>query len=326
MELSSVQVQNLIEALIAAFYKKANLAQMVRFSLNENLDVIAGGADLGEIAFNLAQWAEAHERIEELLIGAREQNPGNGKLKAISQELLATTLDVTSDQLESIVQQSVNFADIEPWLEQIRYCSLAVCRIEFPAGTVRGSGFLLGSRVVITNYHVVEDIINHPSFKDDLVARFNYKVDATGKKPSVGIEQRLTGTSNGIFTSSPAHKLDYILLHLDISKNSHQANSALKPLKYTFTHGEPLGIIQHPLGNPQKIALGSISHIPAPPNRIHYTTNTLKGSSGSPCVNSDGAVVALHQGEHNENGNKGIPFSVILEDLRRKSLLSLLDV
>lgn len=326
MELSPAQIRNLTEALIAAFYKKTSLAQMVRFSLNENLDVIAGGTDLGEIAFNLAQWAEAHEKIEELLIGAREQNAGNSKLKAISQELLATTLDVTLDQLESIVQQSTNFIDIEPWLEQISQCSRAICRIEFPTGIARGSGFLLGSNIVISNYHVIASIIDNPSFKDNLVTRFDYKMDRTGKKPLGGIEQHLAGTSNGIITSSPVNKLDYVLFYIDISESNYQIRSALKPQKYTFAHGEPLCIIQHPHGNPQKITLGSISQIPIPQSRIHYTTNTLKGSSGSPCVNSDGIVVALHQGESNKNSNSGIPFSAILEDLQRKKLLGLLGI
>lgn len=326
MELSSAQVQNLTEALIAAFYKKTSLAQMVRFSLNENLDVIAGGMDLKEIAFNLAQWAEAHEKIEELLIGAREQNTGNSKLKAISQELLASTLDVTSDQLESIVQQSVNFIDIEPWLEQLSKCSRAVCRIEFPTGTARGSGFLLGSNIVISNYHVIASIIDNPSFKDDLVLRFDYKIDRNGKKRHAGIEHHLAGTSNGVITSSPIKKLDYALLYIDISKDNHQVRIALKPQKHLFTCGEPLCIIQHPHGNPQKMVIGSVSQILTSQSRIHYTTNTLKGSSGSPCINSDGIVVALHQGENDGISNAGIPFSAILEDLRRKNLLSLLGI
>ncbi len=153
MQLSATQMQHLTEALLAAFYKKANLAQMVRFGLNEHLDVIAGGNDLSEIAFNLVQWAEAYERIEDLLIGARKQNAGNSKLKAISQELLAATLDVSQEQLELIVQQSATFTDIEFWLEQIRLCSQAVCRIEFPEGKALGSGFLLITQQALKQIH-----------------------------------------------------------------------------------------------------------------------------------------------------------------------------
>lgn len=326
MELSPVQMQSLTEALIAAFVKKASLTQVVRFSLNENLDVIAGGTDLREITFNLVQWVEAHERIEELLIGARKENPGNNKLKAISQELLATTLEVEPDRLEAIVQQSVNFVDVESWLEQISQCSQAVCRIEFPAGRARASGFLLGSDIVITNYHVIGGIVNAPSFKDNLVLRFGYKADRNGKRIDAGTEHHLVGNPNGVIASSPASRLDYALLRINASKNSQPVRVALKPKRHPFTSGEPLCIIQHPKGNPQKIALGSISQVLTPPSRIYYTTNTQEGSSGSPCVNGDGIVVALHQGEHDEKSNRGIPFSGILEDLQRKNLLSVLGI
>jgi V8-like Glu-specific endopeptidase len=326
MELSSAQMQNLTDALIAAFYKKTKLEQIVRFSLNENLNVIAGEGDLREIVFNLVQWAEAYERIEELLIGARKQNPGNSKLKAISHELLATTLEVVPDQLEAMVLRSANFADIELWLEQIRRCSQAVCRIEFPVDVARGSAFLLAPNIVISNYHVMEDILNDPSFKNDLVLRFDYKTDRNGKKQHSGIEHHIAGTKNGILTSSSANRLDYILLRIDNLGNSQQMRLALKPQKHGFTYGQPLCIIQHPDGNPQKIAIGSISQVPANRSRIFYTTNTLNGSSGSPCVDCNGTVVALHQGGNDRDSNKGIPFSAILEDLQRKNLLSLLDV
>lgn len=326
MELSSTQIEELTEALIVAFHRKPDMSQMVRFSLNENLDALAGvsGTNLRDIAFDLVQWAEAHAKIEELLTGARKRNPGNSKLKSISQELLATALDVDTDQLEAIVHQSVNFVDIEHWLEQIRSCSLALCRIEFPANTAQGSGFLLGPDVIISNYHVIASIVDHPSFKDDLTLRFDYKTDKNGKKQQAGIEHHLAGAKNGIITSSPAHKLDYVLLQINHPKDSQKDRLSLKPQAHKFAHGEPLCIIQHPHGNPQKIALGSLSQMPTAQDRIHYTINTLSGSSGSPCINSDGIVVALHRGGNDADSNTGIPFSAILEDLQRKNLLKLL--
>ena len=45
----------------------------------ENLPSIAGGANLSEVALNLVRWAEAQDRVEDLVSGAREENPGNGK-------------------------------------------------------------------------------------------------------------------------------------------------------------------------------------------------------------------------------------------------------
>ena len=58
VKLSLGQRRELYDALIAAFPTSAVLGQMVSFGLGENINVIAGGSSLSEIAFNLIQWAE----------------------------------------------------------------------------------------------------------------------------------------------------------------------------------------------------------------------------------------------------------------------------
>ena len=40
-----------------------------------------------EVVFDLIQWAEARGRLEELLQGARSQNPGNLELASIARQL-----------------------------------------------------------------------------------------------------------------------------------------------------------------------------------------------------------------------------------------------
>jgi Effector-associated domain 1 len=149
MQLTAEQYRQLNKAFISAFPKRPELERMVRFRLNENLDAIAGGANLTEVVFNLISWAESQERLEELLIGARKENPGNSLLKAVSEKVLAISLGAPQDRLEAIIHGS-KFRDVEPWLECIRQCSLTVCRIEMPIGTAKGTGFLLGSDLIIS--------------------------------------------------------------------------------------------------------------------------------------------------------------------------------
>jgi hypothetical protein len=81
MELNGTQLEALRDALIEAF-DLPSLRQMVRIGLDENLDAIAGGANLKEITFNLLEWAEHTGRIDKLLAAARHENPSSRALSA----------------------------------------------------------------------------------------------------------------------------------------------------------------------------------------------------------------------------------------------------
>jgi len=58
----------------------------------------------------------------------------------------------------------------------------------------------------------------------------------------------------------------------------------------------PLLIVQHPHGQPLKLALEtrSITTVNANRTRVRHRTNTERGSSGSPCFNVHWELVALH--------------------------------
>ncbi len=70
MKLNREDYKYLQLALRSAFPDKESLKQMVRFQLNENVDVIAGGATQSSVIFNLIEWAESYGKLEELIIGA----------------------------------------------------------------------------------------------------------------------------------------------------------------------------------------------------------------------------------------------------------------
>lgn len=321
MRLTGEQCRRLTDAIVKALRKKPVVERVVRFGLDEDLDAIVGGDNLTDIVFNLVMWVESQERLEDLVVEARRENPGNLLLKAVSKEVFSTTLEVPQEGLEAIVSGS-GFSDIESWLERMWQCSLAVCRIEI-SGFARGTGFLLDSDLVITNYHVMEEVIDNPALRDGVVLRFHYKVGSDGRRLNAGVECYLA-RSDWLIACSPIRKLDYALLHIDASSVEQYENIpwvSRMPQSHAFTVGEPLCIIQHPKGNPQKIALGSVTRMDANPSRIHYTVNTLDGSSGSPCISSNGHIVALHQRESDAVSNKGIPFSTILPDLWTKGVL-----
>jgi len=81
------RLQQFQKALLSAFPTPAKLKQMVRFRLDENLEAIAGGANHSEVVSNLIQWAEEQGRLEELLIAARKENPGNPVLRKFDEQI-----------------------------------------------------------------------------------------------------------------------------------------------------------------------------------------------------------------------------------------------
>jgi hypothetical protein len=94
-----------------------------------------------------------------------------------------------------------------------------------------------------------------------------------------------------------------------------------------FSPNTPLFILQHPNGQPLKLALDTDGIIDVNENgtRVRYKTNTEPGSSGSPCFNSNWDLVALHHMGIEGKYNAGTPFSAICRCLEKKGLLNTLQ-
>ena len=58
--------------------------------------------------------------------------------------------------------------------------------------------------------------------------------------------------------------------------------------------GEHVTIMQHPGGRRKQIALTANQIINVDGDTIHYITDTMRGSSGSPVFNDDWEVIAIH--------------------------------
>jgi V8-like Glu-specific endopeptidase len=96
-----------------------------------------------------------------------------------------------------------------------------------------------------------------------------------------------------------------------------------------FEPNLPLFIVQHPAAAPLKLAFDSEAVLAVNGNgtRVTYTTNTLGGSSGSPCFNQHLELVALHHAGDPDytpmyapTFNEGIPIGAIRQRLQRRGL------
>lgn len=342
MALSGKQYKQLQEALLDAFPDQSDLAQMVRFGLDINLNAISMGGSLAQIVFQLIQWSESRGRTYELIAAAHDANRTNGDLRKVSEEFGLAPLTPPRQELEKLIQKTNSFEDVETWREALGRVEPTVCRIEITTNyeVVYGTGFLLGSDAVMTNYHVMEAVIlgdkdgstaNEQSARPgNVVLRFDYKRLADGTTVNPGTEYRLPA-QNWLIDSSPLAELDYVLLRVDGTPGDDSignqkgapARGFLTPnTAYQFAPGTALFIVQHPKGEPLKLALDTeaITSVHADGSRVRYRTNTLIGSSGSPCFNSKWELVALHHsGEPGSTPtyNEGIPFAAIMALLKQ---------
>ncbi len=257
----------------------------------------------------------------------------------------------------------------EAWLERLGAILGRVCRVEVQAtqGTSYGTGFLVGPDMVLTNYHVVEPVLKSwPSASAETVTcRFDFEKHADGTVRD-GREAKLDATK--AIRSSPYSNLDnipypkteepdrdcldYALLWLKEPVGNQPIGSSPEPaakprgwitppkIPYGFGSRE-LYIVQHPRGQPIKLALDTSAlearagdTVQYGPNalrtRVLYRTNTDHGSSGSPCFGPAWELAALHHAgdpdyhlAHTPQYNQGIPIDTVEADLKERHLVEL---
>jgi V8-like Glu-specific endopeptidase len=259
--------------------------------------------------------------------------------------------ELRGNALETKIRDSGSTFDVLTWRTKLAEIEGRVCRIEFPELQARGTGFLVAPDLVLTNYHVIQDVHKGVAIPGAVVARFDYKVLRDGVTVGAGTTYPLHNDwlvdhsqySGSDFETQPAadappDKLDYALLRLAQRAGDQMLEGvprkwiALPSVQHDFIQSPALYIVQHPEGKPMQVALDTQSVIKATPTRVRYTTSTEPGSSGSPCFSADWDWVALHHSgdpKYYQEGkkpeyNQGIPTSAIANLLRDRSKLAAL--
>ncbi len=87
LKVSSEELAQLRSALLSAFPRAIDLAQLVRFRLDENLYAFAAQSPLDQTVFDLLMWAESQGRLRDLVLGALEERPRNPDLQAFAEQI-----------------------------------------------------------------------------------------------------------------------------------------------------------------------------------------------------------------------------------------------
>jgi hypothetical protein len=251
--------------------------------------------------------------------------------------------------LQRNVKPFLPMIDVAVWRERLFRLEGRVCRVEVDGGA-RGTGFLVGPETVITNYHVLNDVIDDRSLAPKVKFRFDYKKQAAGVVSDgtlIGLNSADWLVDSTRFSDAEGRnepdaevptpdQLDFALVRLERPLGSEPLGSAgggdrrgwialpKAPPMIRTDPPMPILILQHPNEQPLKLAVDTegVFSVSANGTRLRYKTNTEPGSSGSPCFDMDWKLIALHHyGDplHNHaQFNQGIPAIMIRERLRRE--------
>jgi endonuclease G len=298
--------------------------------------------------FESARSIEQRERVYESIARGRpleaEPNPARriDRMKAVTglppttAEMLAeyrmdaSTLDGLPNKgiAEAIQGSTTDFLDVV-FLEIARFAANTVARIIFRDGRPQGTGFLISDKLLITNNHVIESA----DAASDFLVELDYEIDGA-RQPRLVTRFQLAPEI--FFETDDKDDFDYTVVAVGsrVSGEGLLAHYGFLPLRDTpdrHSLAEFVNVIQHPNGEYKKIALHENRLVSRLDNVLHYITDTLPGSSGSPVLNLQCEPVALHHwgGPHrqvtypdgrpvDQYANEGIRISAIVRELRQR--------
>lgn len=309
-------------------YDLDEFRRLLRFALGKRLDSITLGASYDTRVFDVIENAERENWALRLISAACDARPDNADLRAVAAEVGLTAVPsclkdvrVAGSSLERVILDS-QFQDISAWRARLGELEGQVCRIELPAGKAMGTGFLVGPDLVLTNYHVIEELADGTVAPQEARLRFDYRRAANGVQVFEGTAFSLTDdwlvafrppspvdemADPGDLLPAPS-ELDFATLRVRGAPGEQRAGFAARLPEVPnrgwvraaqigsdgFAVGHTLFILQHPDGDPLKLAFGQSDGLNANQTRLRYRVNTDHGSSGSPCLNASLELVGMH--------------------------------
>jgi hypothetical protein len=195
----------------------------------------------------------------------------------------------------------------------------SVCKLTVRAGGAEqyGTGFRVGADLLLTNWHVVHSKVDKTP-ATMIAAEFAFEDDAAGRPV------RATPISCDSTIVALSQEDDWAVIRtLDPLEAGwptiELANNAVPD------RDDAAFIIQHPMGMRKRVAFvrNQISYVDD--RVVQYLTDTDVGSSGSPVVDAEGRIIALHHaggrplqeiGEPPMRKNEGIRISRVMEGWR----------
>jgi hypothetical protein len=342
--LSGSEAERFWKALLDAF-EVDEFRRLLRFTLGQRLDDLTLASSFQSRVFDVIETAERNDWMLRLIAAACDARPADAALHEIASEAGLTAAPST---LEKLIRAAVPFLDVAVWRTRLSELEGQVCRVEMP--TTFGTGFLVAPDLVLTNYHVIAGLAGGGDHRAARL-RFDYKRAADGTEIHQGTMFELADdwlvagrTPSAVdLLPSPGNRLptpdelDFALLRVK-GRPGEQSSGFAANLPGALPRGwikssqvaasgtdaeHTLFILQHPQGDPLQLAFGASVGLNANGTRLRYEVNTEPGSSGSPCLNANLDLVALHHaGDPNwlPRYNAGVPVTAIRDYLATSDL------
>ena len=189
-----------------------------------------------------------------------------------------------------------------------------ICRV---TGDETGTGWLLPNSYLITNHHVIpsRNALENATFE------FNFEVDPLYSKSR---PTKYKAKYDSVLVTSPVEELDFSIFQLEETANS-EIPIPLAKWKFlelydgsSFNYGDKVYIIQHPGGKVKQVVLTGNYLTKVEDDRLKYSANTKGGSSGSPVLNEEMKVIALHHAYDKVSSNQGVRVDKIIAYLKNQ--------
>jgi S1-C subfamily serine protease len=327
--LTSAQQRELREVIIDA-YSPGDLAILARDHLGQPLHNLVASGTYRQQVFELVEACRQRGWLARLAFGVITERGENPRVIDFARDAGMHPAGAPG-HIEKLVGPNTAFVDVHPWLHRCSLLASRVCQVRV-RGKNEGTGFLVGPDTVLTNHHVVADALDAPA---ELSFVFDYVRGATGDvHPGVAFAAAEVRAASPLGPEAQWDdpvavvlgdgELDFALIRLaehvgtrglaDGGGGRPRGWIEFVPTPFDFAGTAGLAILQHPRGDPVKLALDFANRgVPvAGARRVRYTVPTEPGSSGSPVFSAESlTLVALHHGGVDHAFNQGIPISAI---------------
>ncbi|HZF48472.1 MAG TPA: trypsin-like peptidase domain-containing protein [Polyangiaceae bacterium] len=331
------------DAMRSAYLNVEELRALLFIRCARNLDDVVAPAGLAVLVPALIQKAIAEGWYHQLLKGVVADRPTNQDVIALDKmrrrEIVAET---PGAMLERLTRLDLPFLDPLAYSAGLLRSARAVCQIEID-GQPQGTGFLVAPDLILTNHHVIEDLLNGapaggpPAGGDRIELLFDRTEGGQTRRAGCAVDWLVASSPASPLDTRPPQTragqepgvdtLDYALLRLservadDIKDGAPRGYLKPRVNAQSFRTDAPLQILQHPNGNVLRFRhdTKAIIELNAARTRVRYRTNTDHGSSGAPCFDERWNLVALHHSGtpafQNADSNEGIPIDTVFNNL-----------
>jgi hypothetical protein len=337
-------------ALAEAFNDQAmELLTVDHFTPNTFYNIAPPGA--GPYQFRLQQLinqARMEDWLLDLVAAARERRPANPVLAAIAGDLGLTAAGArlnnsTGQPLEKLIQANAQFITPALFARKLPVLEGRVCWIAIPGGG--GTGFLVGPDLVLTNEHVISRVRDGLVSPSQVRCWFDHRRDlgnaglpkkkitevalagawlVDSRPPSTFDWTPALGDAGPEETDSALIRLADPVGELPIGGSSDPGDPPRGWIRYEpgtpLVAGRQVFLLQHPEGEPLQLTIGTVTAFNNTGTRVRYDANSKNGSSGSPCLDADLRLVALHHA-HDPGSppawNQAVPIGMV-RDVWRK--------